>query len=73
MNKESVFYSKIDIEKVDVSIFTQIESAIRNKNKIKIQYKMDNSIVQLIVKPLKISNFEGYWYLHSLDDGELKK
>ena len=68
MNKESVFYSKIDMEKVDVSIFTQIESAIRNKNKIKIQYKMDNKIIPIIIKPLKISNFEGYWYLHSLDE-----
>ena len=72
MNKESVFYSKIDIEKVDVSIFTQIESAIRNKNKIKIQYKMDNSIVPLIVKPLKISNFEGYWYLNILEEEKYK-
>jgi len=68
MNKESVFYSKIDIEKVDVSIFTQIENAIRSKNKIKIQYKMDNKIIPIIIKPLKISNFEGYWYLHSLDE-----
>jgi len=68
MNKESVFYSKIDIEKVDVSIFTQIENAIRSKNKIKIQYKMDNKIIPIIIKPLKISNFEGYWYVNALDE-----
>ena len=68
MNKESVFYSKIDIEKVDVSIFTQIENAIRSKNKIKIQYKMDKKIIPIIINPLKISNFEGYWYVNALDE-----
>ena len=68
INKESVFYSKLDIEKVDISIFIQIESAIRNKNKIEVKYKMNNKIIPLIIKPLKISNFEGYWYINALDE-----
>jgi len=67
INKESVFYSKLDIEKVDINLFSTLESAIREKKVVKIQYKKDNKILTLTLKPLKITNFEGYWYLNALD------
>ena len=67
--KTSVYYSKLDIEKVDLSKLEILEEAIKNKNKLEIIYEKFEGKIQPLtdVKPLKIANFEGYWYLLALN------
>ena len=61
----SIYYSKIDIEKPDLNKLEILEESIKNKNKLEIIYNdFDNNQLTLTnIKPLKITNFEGYWYL----------
>ena len=63
--KTSIYYSKLDVEKIDLNKFEILEDAIKNKNKLEILYEdFDNKRILLTdIKPLKIVNFEGYWYL----------
>jgi len=67
--KTSIYYSKLDIEKVDLEKFEKLEEAIRNKNMLEIFYEeFEGEKSKLTdVKPLKIVNFEGYWYLLALN------
>ena len=67
--KTSIYYSKLDIEKVDLEKFEKLEEAIRNKNKLEIIYEEFEEYESKLtdVKPLKIVNFEGYWYLLALN------
>lgn len=67
ISEENVFYSKLDIEKIEPFTFRKIEEAIKNRKIIKMKYKMDNEIYDMDIKPLKISNFEGYWYVNALN------
>jgi len=65
VSEENVFYSKIDMEKIEnIKLFRDIELAIKKHQKIKIVYNTK----EVVVKPLKISNFEGYWYLNCLNE-----
>jgi len=67
ISEENVFYSKTDIEKIEnLAVFRDIERAIKNKNLLKITYKT-NKTYTTTIKPLKISNFEGFWYLNALN------
>jgi predicted DNA-binding transcriptional regulator YafY len=64
-------YTKLNIEDItskidDVKI---IEDAIKNCRKIKVTY---NSY-KLKISPLKIVNYEGFWYLIALDKNLVKK
>jgi len=68
ISEENVFYSKLDIEKIEPLTFKIIEEAIKNKKIIKIKYIVKNRLVDIQIKPLKISNFEGYWYVNSLNN-----
>jgi len=70
INGENVFYSKLDIEKVDSLLFSTIEEAIKKRKILKIKYKMDDGIFDFEIKPLKITNFEGYWYINALDKND---
>ena len=65
--KTSVYYSKLDIEKVDLNKLEILEDAI--KNKLEIIYEEFEGYESKLtdVKPLKIANFEGYWYLLALN------
>ncbi len=67
--KTSVYYSKLDIEKVDLNKLEILEEAIRNKNKLEIIYEEFEGYESKLtdVKSLKIANFEGYWYLLALN------
>jgi len=67
--KTSIYYSKLDIEKVDLEKFEKLEEAVRNKNKLEIIYEEFEEYESKLtdVKPLKIVNFEGYWYLLALN------
>ncbi|GAB6073618.1 helix-turn-helix transcriptional regulator [Nautilia lithotrophica] len=67
ISEENVFYSKLDIEKIEPFTFRKIEEAIKNKKILKIKYLMDREIYDFEIKPLKISNFEGYWYVNALN------
>ena len=71
-NKD-VFYLKINIEKTKdlIEKFLILEEAITNNKIIKISYKTKKkNIVEFQIKPLKVVNFEGYWYLFSLNEND---
>jgi len=63
-------YAKLDLEDISdkLNIIQQLESAIKLKQVTKCKYQLDNKkIYEIKIKPLKIANFEGYWYLIALD------
>ena len=67
ISEENIFYSKTDIEKIEnLAVFRDIERAIKDKNLLTITYKT-NKTYTTTIKPLKISNFEGFWYLNALN------
>jgi predicted DNA-binding transcriptional regulator YafY len=45
----------------------QLEGAIRNKQQIGCLYNFGNYAKTIDLKPLKIANYEGFWYLIALD------
>jgi len=69
-------YTKLNIEDIsdrfkDIQL---IESAIKEKKEIKCSYNNEkHKIYQTTIKPLKIVNFEGFWYLVALSKDILKK
>jgi predicted DNA-binding transcriptional regulator YafY len=67
ISEENVFYSKLDIEKIEPVTFRKIENAIKSNKIIKMKYQMNNEIFDMEIKPLKISNFDGYWYVNALN------
>ncbi|QCI28044.1 helix-turn-helix transcriptional regulator [Caminibacter pacificus] len=64
-------YMKLHIENIGdyIENVNLIENAIKQKRMIKFTY--DNGY-EYEVKPLKIANFEGYWYLLALDEDKYK-
>lgn len=63
-------YAKLDLEDIsdDIKHVELLEKAIKNKYITKCKYKLDNGyVVDISVKPLKVANFEGFWYLIALD------
>ena len=66
--KENIFYSKLDVEKIDLYKFEIIEKAIKDKKKLIGKYKLKDKVIKIDIKPLKITNFEGYWYLNALNN-----
>ncbi|MGE4457378.1 MAG: helix-turn-helix transcriptional regulator [Arcobacteraceae bacterium] len=62
------FYTKLNLEDIsDKLTEVQIlESAIKLKNSIICQYKVDKPI-EVKINPLKIVNYEGFWYLVAVD------
>ena len=74
LSKESasIYYAKIP-EGVKIKhdkIVTDLESAIRNNNKIKIKYIKPDRKDHRILEPLKIALYDGFWYLLSVSDKE---
>jgi len=69
-------YTKLNIEDIsdkfqDIQI---LEGAIRNKTVVKCSYNDEkHPIYATAIKPLKIVNFEGFWYLLALKGDVLKK
>ena len=70
--KENIFYSKLDIEQIDLYKFQIIEKAIKEKKFLKGKYKLNDKIIDVYIKPLKITNFEGYWYLNAISKDKYK-
>ena len=73
----SPIYANLDIEKIDdaLSEINLIEQAILNKAILTCKYKLHSKSYDIGVKPLKIANFDGFWYLIALDsrNNEFKK
>jgi len=62
-------YTKLNIEDIgdklkEVQI---LESAIKSKIIIKCKYEFETQQRDMMLKPLKIVNYEGFWYLVALD------
>jgi len=69
-------YTKLNIEDIsdrfsDIQI---LESAIKEKKEVKCFYDDErHPLYETIIKPLKIVNYEGFWYLIALREERLKK
>lgn len=66
----SPIYAKLDIEDigdkiVDINI---LEKAISDKSIITCKYHINKKTYDIGIKPLKIANFEGFWYLIAFDN-----
>ncbi|MEA1917265.1 MAG: WYL domain-containing protein [Campylobacterota bacterium] len=70
-------YTKLDIEDISNKLheITILENAIKSQLHVECKYKLEDYSVSLELKPLKIANYEGFWYLIALDarNDELKK
>ncbi len=62
-------YAKLDIEDIGDKLkeVQELEIAITNKKQIKCNYDFEGYRKALDLKPLKIANYEGFWYLIALD------
>lgn len=63
-------YAKLNLEDIGdkLDVVTDLEAAIKTKQEITCSYKIeDNKTLLSKMKPLKIANFEGFWYLIALD------
>jgi len=70
-------YAKLDMEDIGDKLkeVQQLEGAISEKQEITCVYSFDDYTKELELKPLKIANYEGFWYLIALDarNDDLKK
>ncbi|NOR54811.1 MAG: WYL domain-containing protein [Sulfurovum sp.] len=62
-------YAKLDMEDIGDKLkeVQELEIAISNKTQIKCDYDFEGYRKELDLKPLKIANYEGFWYLIALD------
>lgn len=62
-------YAKLDIEDISDKLkeIQLLETAIQDKKVINCIYDFEKYSHELTIKPLKIVNFEGFWYLIALD------
>lgn len=67
-------YAKLNMEDVGdkLEIIQKLEIAIKSKLEIRCNY-LTNHLQTLILKPLKIVNFEGYWYLLAIENDDIIK
>lgn len=78
-NKDiSPIYAKLNLESIDAHIILDInliEQAIMQKSILNCKYKLTSKSYDIKLKPLKIANFDGFWYLVALDsrNDKLKK
>ena len=70
-------YAKLNMEDISDKLIdiAKLEDAIKQKRLISCSYNLTDYAKIVTVKPLKIANFEGYWYLIAIDasDETLKK
>ena len=68
-------YTKLNIEDIsdrlaDVNV---LENAIKNKREIECHYIKNQERYTTTIEPLKIVNFEGFWYLIALRNNKIRK
>ncbi len=63
------FYAKLDMEDIGDKLqeAQQLENAIKDKKAITCFYALEDGTKKLELKPLKVANYEGFWYLIALD------
>ena len=63
------FYAKLDMEDIGDKLqeVQQLENAIKDKKEITCFYSFEDGTKNLELKPLKIANYEGFWYLIAFD------
>jgi len=63
------FYAKLDMEDIGGKLkeVQQLESAIKSRQEISCSYAFGDKSRIIDLKPLKIANYEGFWYLIALD------
>ncbi|MBN2833072.1 MAG: transcriptional regulator [Campylobacterales bacterium] len=69
---EHPIFTNIDSESLEenhISLFAQLEHAIKNKVEITFEYKKH----EFYIKPLKLVFFDGFWYLLALDSNHNDK
>ena len=68
-------YAKLNIEDISASLkdVALLEEAINKKLEIKCQYTRNNSSYKTTIQPLKIVNYEGFWYVIALNKEKVKK
>jgi len=72
----SPIYTKLNIEDVSdmISDINLLETAIKNKTTIECSYVYDtDKRYNTTLNPLKIVNYEGFWYLIAIHKDEVKK
>ena len=74
-DQQSPIYTKLNIEDVSDKLaeINILETAIKQKSEISCQYVYDNGRYDTTLKPLKIVNYEGFWYLVALRKDEIRK
>ncbi len=62
-------YTKVNIEDITDKIteILALEKAIKNKNVVTCKYDFENFERQIDIKPLLITEFDGFWYLIAMD------
>lgn len=62
-------YAKLNMEDISdkLSLIVKLENAIKAKVTIGCEYLLGGDVKNIELKPLKIANFEGFWYLIALD------
>ncbi len=70
-NEFNPIYTRIDMEDISghLSQIALIEQAIKERRYITAIYDNDDKTHSINVKPLKMANFEGFWYLIAMEDG----
>ena len=69
-------YTKLNIEDISdkFEILQTLENAIQEKKELTITYdEQKNGGFTITIQPLKVVNYEGFWYLVALDEDILKK
>ena len=69
-------YAKLNIEDISdkLSDIQILERAIKSRTEVRCTYDDDkHSPYETTIQPLKIANFEGFWYLLAMREGVLKK
>jgi predicted DNA-binding transcriptional regulator YafY len=68
-NEFNPIYTRIDMEDLSghLQSIAVVEEAIRQKQSFKALYKTDNEAKEVELNPLKLANFEGFWYLIAHD------
>jgi predicted DNA-binding transcriptional regulator YafY len=69
-------YAKLNLEDISDKFneIKIIEKAIKEKQEIDVTYKLNaTTTYKTTLKPLKIINFEGFWYLLAINKDEVKK